>query len=213
MTENLENQLQKLEAYKQNFFDLAKQMFEPNKVYLYPLDLLANAVMDRALSLIFGFTSQIRAINFTCAAPLIRIHLDNVLRFYAAYISVEPHEFTMKVFKGEHIRNLKDKDGKKMSDRYLVDKMSVEHPWMKNVYEETSGYIHLSNKHIFNSSKLEDAENKILAFSISQQDRWVTEENMVEATNCMIRISDLLYEYLYGWNCTKRLTPIDNKES
>jgi hypothetical protein len=78
-------------------------MFESGKVYLYPLDLLAIAVMDRGLSLIFGFIAQIRTNNFTCAAPLVRMHLDNVLRFYAAYISEDPHEFTFKVFEGNHI--------------------------------------------------------------------------------------------------------------
>src|SRR4051812_27643367 len=99
--ETVENKLLELEGFRRKLFDLGKQMFESGKVGLYQLDLLATAVMDRGLSLIFGFTSQIRANNFTCAAPLVRMHLDNVLRFYAAYISEDCHEFTMKVFKGE----------------------------------------------------------------------------------------------------------------
>ena len=74
----LENKLLELESFERKFFDLGKQMFEPCKVYLYPLDLLATAVMDRGLSLIYGFTSQIRANNFTCAAPLVRMHLDGL---------------------------------------------------------------------------------------------------------------------------------------
>ena len=204
----LESRLQILEGFERKFLDLGKLMFEPNKVYMYPLDLLATAVMDRGLSLIFGYTSQIRVNNFTCAAPLIRMHLDNVLRFYAAYISADPHEFTMKVFEGVHIRNLKDKEGKKMTDKYLVDKLSSEHPWMKEVYEKTSGYVHLSNTHIYNSSRLKDLQSRVISFSISKQDRWVTESTKLEGTNCMNEISEILYDYLSGWNQTKRLTPV-----
>lgn len=209
MTDNpVENKLIELEGFRRKLFDLGKQMFEPGKVGLYQLDLLATAVMDRGLSLIYGFTSQIRANNFTCAAPLVRMHLDNVLRFYAAYISEDCHAFTMKVFKGEHIRNLRDIDGNKMTDRYLVDKMSLEHPWMKKVYENTSGYVHLSNTHIFNSSRLKDFEKGIIAFSISEQDRWLTDEDKLEATECMIEITEILYQYLDGWNQTKRQSPL-----
>jgi hypothetical protein len=197
-----------LEKFEREFFDLGKKMFEPGKVYLYPLDMLATAVMDRSLSLIFGFTSQIRANNFTCAAPLVRMHLDNVLRFYAAYISDNCHEFTIKVLEGAHIRDLKDTCGKKMTDRYLVEKMSKDHPWMKKVYDTTSSYVHLSNMHILNSSKLKDSEQRTIAFSISKQDRWLTEEEKIEATQCMLEISKILFDYLSGWNITKRNTGI-----
>jgi len=207
----LETQLLELEKFERRFFDLGKQMFEPGKVYLYPLDLLATAVMDRGLSLIYGFTSQIRANNFTCAAPLVRMHLDNVLRFYAAYISDDCHEFTMKVFEGFHIRNLKDKDGNKMTDKYLVEKLSKEHSWMTEVYEKTSGYVHLSNTHIFNSSRLKDFKERTIAFSISKQDRWLTVAEKLEAINCMLEISQILFDYLSGWNLTKRQTKVEAK--
>lgn len=209
--QTIETQLLELEKFERKFFDLGKEMFEPGKVYLYPLDILATAVMDRGLSLIFGFTSQIRANNFTCAAPLVRMHLDNVLRFYAAYISPDCHEFTMKVFEGSHIRNLKDKDGNKMTDKYLVEQLSKEHPWMTEVYEKTSGYVHLSNTHIFNSSRLKDLEKRTIAFSISKQDRWLTDDEKLEATNCMLEISQILFDYLYGWNHTKRQTKAETK--
>ena len=34
----IETKLIELEKYERKFFDLGKQMFEPGKVYLYPLD-------------------------------------------------------------------------------------------------------------------------------------------------------------------------------
>jgi hypothetical protein len=156
MTEQVEDKLILLESYENKYIDLAKKMFEPGKTYIYPLDLLTNAIMDRSLSLIFGFTSQIRTNNYLCAAPLVRLHLDNLLRVYASYIVKDPHDFAMKVFKGQHVRNLKDQHGNRMTDKYLVEQLTKEYKWIENVYNETSGFVHFSNKHILSSSEIID---------------------------------------------------------
>jgi hypothetical protein len=207
----LESVLLELENFERKYFDLGKLMFEPGRVYLYSMDILASAIMDRSLSLIYGFTSLIRANNFTCAAPLVRMHLDNVLRLYAAYISDDCQNFAMKVFEGVHIRNLKDRDGFKMTDKYLIDKLSKDYQWMTEVYAKTSGYIHLSNTHIFNSSRINGSKERAIAFTISREDRWLTEESKLEATNCMLEISQILFDYLSGWNDTKRQVGFKSK--
>jgi len=204
MTEQIEDKLKQLESFETKFFDLAKKMFEPGKTYIYPLDLMTNAIMDRSLSLIFGFTSQIRSNNYLCAAPLVRLHLDNLLRLYAGYIVKDPHEFAMKVLKGQHVRNMIDQNGNKMTDKYLVDQLTKEYKWIQNVYKETSGFVHFSNKHIFSSSEITNEKGGILHFSISKEDRFVSDDSKLEAINCMIEISEILFDFLYGWTYTKR---------
>jgi hypothetical protein len=206
---SIEERLLELEGYERKFFDLGQYMFEPKRVHLYHLDLLATAVMDRSLSVIFGFTSQIRTNNYTCAAPLVRLHLDNLLRFHAAYISEDCHQFSKRVLDGEHIRNLQDKKGKKMRDSYLVAELSKEYPWIKGVYEETSGYVHLSNKAMFNSSQIKESGK--IAFSVSRYDRWLTDKSKIEAIDCMKEITEILYKYLHGWTVTKRLAGFEKQ--
>lgn len=110
----------------------------------------------------------------------------------------------MKVLKGQHVRSMKDQNGNKMTDRYLVEQLTKEHKWIQNVYKETSGFVHFSNKHIFSSSKIINEKNRILQFSISKEDRFVSDDSKLEAINCMIEISEILYDYLYGWTYTKR---------
>lgn len=144
MNQAVSEHIDKLKSYEKKIFDIAKKMFEPGKVFLYPLDILANAVMNRSVALIDGFCGQIENENFICAAPLIRLQLDNLLRFYASFIVQDPHNFALKVFKGIEIRKLKDSNSIKMTDRYLVSRLSKEYSWIENVYRETSGYIHLS---------------------------------------------------------------------
>jgi hypothetical protein len=211
MATSVDDLLEELEGFERRIFDLAKEMFEPGKTYLYHLDLLANAVMDRMVSTIFGFTSQIRSDNYTCAAPLVRMHIDSLMRFYASYISDDPHDFTQRVFRGEHISKIKDREGKAMRDFYLVDKLSESYPWIKKVYEETSGYVHLSDKHIFNSSKLEEYEQGIISFTIGKTDRNLSNESKIEAISCMIEITEIQLSLLGGWADHKREDYINRK--
>jgi hypothetical protein len=204
MNQDISESLERLESFEKKYFSLAKLMLEPGKTYLFPLDLVANAIMDRALSYIFGFTTLIKCNNYLCAVPLVRLHLDNLLRFYAGYISKDPHDFASNVIDGKSIRNLKDKDGNRMTDKYLVDLISKDYKWIQNVYNETSGFVHFSHKHIFSSLKVDNIEKRTVQLSIGKQSRFIPDSSKLEAINCMIEISEILYEYLYGWTATKR---------
>lgn len=170
---------------------------------LYPLDFLSSAVLHRSMSLISGFCEMIEAKNFICAAPLLRLQIDNLLRFYAAFVVTDPHEFAMEVVKGKQVRSLRDASGKKMTDRHLVTLLSKEYDWLERVYEHTSGYIHLSSKHIFNTlGNNGDAEGEIDMY-IGQSDNYISDSIRLEAVEGMIEITKVLNRFLEGWALTK----------
>ena len=79
------------------------------------------------------------------------MQLDTALRFYAGFIVHEPHEFAMNVLKGDRIDKMKDKDGNRMTDRYLVTQLANEYPWVEEVYERASNYVHYCLKLIFSA--------------------------------------------------------------
>jgi hypothetical protein len=201
----IETELKELESSKTLHLEIAKNMMEAYNSSLYPLDLLAVAVFKRSLSLIRGFSDSIRNKNFICAAPLVRLQLDNLLRFYACFIVTNPHDFAVQILDGKHVRNLRDMENKKMTDRHLVEKLSKEFPWIKPVYEETSGYIHLSNKHIFNTmnSKVED-EKRVFTVIVGDEDsEFVKDSLILEAIQAMKEITKVLLKHLHGWAYTK----------
>ena len=115
----------------------------------HPMGLVGDAAFKRYFDLSDGFVMLIKNKNLTCAAPLIRVHLDTVLRIFALSIAGDQDEFAKAMLGGEHIRRMKDKDGKKMTDKHLVQLLSKQYHWIGEVYEESSGYIHMSNKHIY----------------------------------------------------------------
>ncbi|WP_040254381.1 hypothetical protein [Psychroserpens mesophilus] len=205
MTSKVELELEKLENFERVIIDLGKKMHPGNT---FPLDILANAVMDRSLHLIFGFTSLLRNENYIGACHLVRCHLDNILRFSGAWLVENPHKFATDIMNGIQIDKIIDRDGENLKDWYLRNKLNLEFPWVTNVYKETSGFIHLSKKHIFTSSKIKDVENRTLELRISKSDNYVTDESRIEAILGMVEITKVLCHFVEGWIWTKNNTRI-----
>lgn len=172
--------LQKLRTYKERHIELGKYMLAPEEAQgIFMLDLLASAVMNRSLNLLLGFCSLIEARNFVAAAPLLRLQLDNVLRLSAAWLVDAPHDFAWQVIRGTQVRNMSDRDGQKMHDGYLVQKLAVENPWVPEVYKQTSGYIHLSEKHVFNAVSPE--EDLRFLTKIAEGDEFLSDKIYMDA--------------------------------
>lgn len=209
MNDELERHLKSLELLETKVKQTAKVLIQSGKG-MYDLDLLANAALNRTLSTINGFLLLTRANNFNCATHLIRIHLDTLLRFAAAWLVDNPHEFARNVLKGIPIKHMRDRTGEKMSDFHLKNTLSQLYPWVEKVYNETSGYIHLSDKHIFNSSSLKGEST--IAFSISSEDRFVSDALRIEATELMIEITNCICHFANEYSTAKNnQVNFDNK--
>jgi hypothetical protein len=133
----LEKLLKHLEDAQPFHLEVGLKMAKAYGGAVYPVDLLANAALNRSANLLDGFVTLARKRNFICCAPLLRLQLDNCLRFYAVFIVKDPHQFAMNVFEGTPINKMKDRDGKRMTDRYLAEKLNKEHSWVLRVYERT----------------------------------------------------------------------------
>jgi len=194
--------LEQLKSYREKHFELGKSVLLSYSGAIYPLDLLVLATLHRSLCLLKGFVSLIETKNFTAAAPLIRLQLDNCLRLYAGTLVNDPHEFVKKIIKGIPIRNQKDRSNQKMTDKYLVDKLTQQYTWIKKVYDNTSGYIHLSEKHVFNILRTSGEDHKF-KLRITDSDEFIPDELYIEAIDAFKATTDILFEYVYGWAYTK----------
>src|SRR5680860_9410 len=175
----------------------------------YPFDILTFAVLNRSMSLTSGFITLMRKDNFVAATPLIRIQLDNFLRYAAGWLVSDPNGFAVKILSGEHIRNIKTKEGKRMTDCFLVDEFSKEYKWIKSVYKNTSGYIHLSDKHMFINITELDSKQRTTTSKISDKDDHIPEKFKVEAVMAFTEITKLVLYRTNSWRYTKdnRQTP------
>jgi len=192
----------KFDKYEQEHLRLGMEIIKAYGGAIYPLDLLAIPTLNRSLCLMKGFIELIIKKNFLSAAPLIRLQLDNALRFYAASLVPDPHDFAFNVFRGISVRNQKDKNNKSMTDTYLVNSLTQEYPWVKKVYKNTCGFVHLSEKHIFNAIvEMSDLNEDFgrLNMKISGKDENVNDNMYEEAIEAFKAITDILFRYMEGW--------------
>lgn len=119
-------------------------------------DLYLVGIARRTLAQARAFKQCVEDRNWLVGSALLRLQLDTVLRLYALYWVADPEEFAGRVFRGEQIDRLKAADGKLMKDRYLIDQLKGDNPWIESVYKNTSGLIHFSDRHIFSALRVKD---------------------------------------------------------
>jgi len=203
MENSISDMLKKLKSYEALHLEKGKKLLEEYEGIIYPLDMYAVAALNRSLNLLHGIYLMIGARNIICAAPLLRMQIDNCLRFYASFIVPDPHNFALDVLSGKRIDKMHDQNCNKMTDYYLRKKMSEEYPWISSVYEKTSSYVHFSDKHIRNAVRMASGEENVLEFSISLGDKHIPDDLYVELMEAFIATTDVFFEYIDGWIYTK----------
>lgn len=194
-----------LKSYEHRYLLMAKTSKAPGSS-LFHLDYYFDGVYSRALSLLEGFVVLLESKNYMAASHLVRPYLDNFLRLFASHLVKNPNEFANEVMKGKRVEEFFDKENQKqaLKDWYLRNKASKLYPWISEVYNQTSGYIHFSAKHIYNSIVKVDVENGTVGSYLTKFDpEPVTDLNRIEAVLVMIEISNCILEYAYGWARTK----------
>jgi hypothetical protein len=206
----LEELLDQLHQQKEVHPEVTLKMLKANDAAMYPLDLMGISVSKRSMSLIRGFTEMIRQENFICAAPLLRMQLDNSLRFYASFLVEDPHDLARQFAEGKLIKDFKEKGtNQRFSDHLLVQRLAEHHPWITEVYKKACGYVHLSDLHLFNTLGKKD-EEKGLGVIISDSDSFITDKERLEAVYIMFRLTTIVLWLLHSWTITKE-TP-DTKQ-
>jgi hypothetical protein len=210
-SKELEHELRKLEATGKDFLEMGLRLGKAFGGAMYPVDTLTNAVLKRSLALTAGFCSLIRSKNYLCAASLVRLHLDSLLRLSAVWLVDKPHDLASAVWDGKQIRDLTDKGGKRLTDRYLVECLGKDEPWVERVYEATSGFIHLSKAHVFQTHHPTKESGK-WQIVIGPEDEFIIDELRIEACLAMQAITNKILWYLDSWRQTKENPPGRNPD-
>lgn len=140
--------LEALEELDARLIKTAQSLFLACEASLYPADVLAIAVANRALSLLNGFLLLIRNGGYIAAAGILRMQVDNVLRLGGVIAAVDPHDVANQVINGRPLAQIRDAQGEKMRDARLREVAAARLFWVERTYSLSSGYVHLSEQHI-----------------------------------------------------------------
>lgn len=168
----------------------------PNTSLTYA-SLLGMGVGRRALALSSGFRSMVGQCNSLCAMPMVRMQLDTAIRFYAGFFVVDHQQFCRDVLDGKQINKMKSDEKKQMQDKYLVERVAKSNPWMINVYEITSGYIHFSRHHIREAIRINETGHGKMVIGPNDFDR--EPKHFLEPMQCMLHLNEIIKCALQDW--------------
>lgn len=199
--ENLNIELVKLDRLISGLPELGRKTLIDSRADMYVLDLIMIAALKRTLSLARGFQALVVSKNMTCVRAMIRMQLDTISRLLAYTYVSEPSELAKEVISGVPLNKFKCRDGHKLQDRYLIEKMAKQYPWVTEAYKYTSGYVHFSEKQLFDSIKsIGDGSLGKVSFDIRADDLYFPEESWIEAVSCFNEMLSILEETLLTYS-------------
>jgi hypothetical protein len=82
--------------------------------------------------------------------------IASVMRVNACFLVGDPMTLWECLKKGSPWKTIKSRDGSKLADAYLLKQLSTRFDWATGVYQQMSGYIHLSRPHLESTVEGED---------------------------------------------------------
>ena len=201
----MESHIVALEELSKKHGEIGNSLYHACNASLFPADILAFSVLERSLQLLKGFCLLMRNEGYVCAVPLLRMQLDSVLRFYGIVTMDDPHETAQSVIDGKALSKIEDMDGKEMTDRHLVERLSVKNPQIHDVYKAACSYVHFSNEHFVlfaaRSKKIIKDGNREIC--IGDDDAHIPMENKLGLINDFKVITKAVLNLVEHW-CSDR---------
>ncbi len=157
------------------------------------------SIVHRAIELNRGFKSLTETNNWITAINLIRLQADNCMRLFALSLVPDRLDFYQRIMKGEHIRNIKDGDGNKMTDSYLSKKLDTLYPGFRLLYGNTSGFIHFSKEHMdINNDRIDNGNDFVMYIRLAETTEFPIHKKVDYAFN-MFMTGKELFKLLKGY--------------
>lgn len=151
-----------VEEIRKNYLKSFSDHFEKaDGTPFYITDLVMFGLMDRNIGLLESMPKLIEDENIHALAPLLRVQLDGLLRIHAFRIVEARDDLAKHVIKGIELRKFSDQNGNKLTDRYLVNSLKQELPFVEPIYETLCGWVHFSESHIFAAASDGEGESSI----------------------------------------------------
>jgi hypothetical protein len=173
---------------------------------LYTIDIVAIAALNRSYALTAAFGLLIERRNLVSAAGILRMQLDNALRFSALWHVPNADEAARQILRGVRVKNLKDRSGQRLTDAHLQELAKEDQElakedkdWVPEVYEKASGYIHLSTAHVASAIAPGEVDPDQFHFKVSAEDERVPDQTWLEAMAAFQASTDLFLQLIERW--------------
>lgn len=174
-------------------------------------DFFFCASLNRCINLIEGFWLLINSRNLTCAGAILRLQIDNCLRTYAAFIAADRNKVIECIIEGRRIDKERDTKGHMMTDGYLKKKLGEMDSSIVMIYDNTSGYIHLSEKAFYET--VVNCDNGKVEFQIGRELPEKRNPILIEMLEAFIHFVKLYYKMVTAVVDSKQKYDLANSDS
>jgi hypothetical protein len=201
--ELLQDLKEELLEHQSKFLNLTGDILHADHQRMYATDLLSVAVINRAMQLNSGFSLLVQDNNYLCAIPLIRLQLDNALRFYAFYLVDDSNKLFDHFSSGKPICNFRGRNNQMLSDNYLATNLDKLFPGVLDTYRNTSSHIHLSDQHLFATRQKKTNPKQPLKIAVGANTDPFTTEHKFNFLRTMKQVNQIVLFLLGQW-CSEK---------
>jgi hypothetical protein len=162
-------------------------------------DMFVIGALRRTLAQSKGFRELLTAKNFSCAAAFLRMHIDTAMRVNALLLVEDRGAFCEAILGGTRFNTLKDSEGRKLTDAYLRKKLAEREPWINELYEQASDFVHLSGRHFYGSIFSTDDDTRTVRLVISGTDPPRPDSFYFEIVDAFFAASKVIAMLLLGY--------------
>jgi len=185
-----------VKTIRKNYLTAFSEHFErSNNTPFFNTDLVMFGLMDRNIGLVESMPRLLKDENIHALAPLLRVQLDGLLRIHAFRIVESREDLAKHIIQGNALRNYTDKSGKKLTDRYLVNSLKVELPFVEAMYNTLCGWVHFSESHIFAAAS-EGNDERTINIGIGGRRKRINSEVFQEAQDAIVAIHKATLEII-----------------
>ncbi|MBN9529813.1 MAG: hypothetical protein J0H82_26635 [Alphaproteobacteria bacterium] len=194
---DLAGRLNRLKALEQEILEASARSIG-HEAAICQTDLFLLGALRRTLAQSRGFRDLMTARNFPCAAAILRLQIDTAMRVNALTLVDDVEQTCGAVLRGDQFNRLKDRSRTKMSDAHLRRKLAGNYPWTSTVYEQTSGFVHLSDRHFLSSIAGMDEANRSVRFQIGGEDPPRPDADYFEVVDAFTEATSLAGKLIVG---------------
>ena len=144
------------QVFKEFSISCCKEAFITNP-QLFAGDILVISSINRSLEVSESFVTAANNQNFSVMPVLLRLQVNTLATLHYLQTHDVTGEVISKFHSGIEFRNITVPGTKnKLTDRLMVEKASLEYPWLKSVYSATSSWVHLSPTLAFTPIEVSD---------------------------------------------------------
>ena len=162
------NSLEESKEYYMGLVVEFQNTFYDNTDYFF----FMSSAINRAVNINRGFTTLTKDDNYSCAIPLMRLMIDNCMRFWGISLVDDKHDYIRVWGSGEKISTIKDRNGKKLTDKHLSECFALLYRGVDKTYNDACAFVHFSEQNLYITAKVDKQKERRVDLRIDGYDHF-----------------------------------------